>query len=255
MDPYLLQNLLVALVIGVASGMIGAFILLKRMALVGDALSHVALPGIALALAYQLDPLWGVLVFLMSAAILVWWLEQHTKLSSEALVGLLFTASLAIGIVTIPDTEILESLFGEFPVFSPPAFLFVIGSGIVLTLLTFAYTRKFIFSIVSGELAVVQGEQGSRNRLLLFLIFSCVVALGIKLVGTLLMGALTIIPASIARNTSRSMRGYIAASAIGGAGIALGGVWLSYIFSWLPGPTIILLGVGIFILSLFFKKM
>ena len=89
---------------------IGAFIILKRMALVGDALSHVALPGIALALFYAVDPFWGVLIFLLAAAVIVWWLEGRTTLPGDALVGLLFTTSLAVGVLAIPNREIIHSL-------------------------------------------------------------------------------------------------------------------------------------------------
>lgn len=246
----MIETLLIALVIGAASGSVGSFILLKRMALVGDALSHVALPGIALALIYHFDPFWGVLVFLLGAAILVWYLEEHTRLPSDALVGLLFTASLAIGILSLPGEEILDSLFGEFPSLDPFVFASVIAAGLALTVLSFFLTRKFLFSIVSNELARVQGGGGRMQQLVLLLIFSGVVALGIKLVGTLLMGALTIIPASIAKNISTSARSYILLSAVLGALIATSGAFTSHTLNLLPGPTIILLGVGIFICSL-----
>ena len=86
-----LNILAIAIMVGASSGAIGSFVLLRRMALVGDALSHVALPGIALALAYHVDPFWGVVAFLIPAAALVWWLEGRTQLHAEALVGLLFT--------------------------------------------------------------------------------------------------------------------------------------------------------------------
>src|SRR5882724_2922653 len=97
MDLPLVPSLVSASALGIASGGIGTFIILKRMALVGDALSHVALPGIALALFYAVDPFWGVLIFLLAAAVIVWWLEGRTALPGDALVGLLFTTSLAVG--------------------------------------------------------------------------------------------------------------------------------------------------------------
>ena len=106
----------IALLVGIASGSIGPFILLRRMALVGDALSHVALPGIALALVYGLDPFYGVVVFLIGAAFLIFWLEGRSRIPPDAIVGLLFTASLAVGILIIPNADIIESLFGAFPV-------------------------------------------------------------------------------------------------------------------------------------------
>lgn len=249
----LFSILFLALTVGVASGAIGSFIIVKRMALVGDALSHVALPGIALTLAYGIDPFWGVLVFLLSAAVIVWWLGQRTNLPSEALVGLLFTASLAVGIVTLPDMEIIESLFGGFPELGVLTLVFVITAGLAATALTFLLARKFLFAITANDLSRVAG-QGTRYELILLLIFGFVVALGIKLVGTLLMGALTIIPASVAKNVTRSMSSYVIASASLGGVIAVSGTLIANQFSFLPGPTIILLGIGFFGGSFLFKR-
>ena len=249
------DTLLIALVVGAASGAIGAFIILRRMALVGDALSHVALPGIAFALSYAIDPFWGVVVFLLAAAVIVWSLEQKTNLHSEALIGLLFTLSLAVGILTIPDHEILESLFGGFSASSPEVLFIIIGAGTVLTALTFLSARNFLFSIVAPDLARIENPRRSRwYDLALFIIFSFVVALGIKLVGTLLMGALTIIPASISKNISRSMFGYIVMSTLLGGFVALAGVIIADRIGFLPGPSVIILGAALFIVSLFFVR-
>lgn len=250
METPFFQSLVIALAVGAASGSIGAFVVLKRMALVGDALSHVALPGIALALAYRIDPFWGVIGTLMGAVFLVYWLQARTALPSEALVGLLFTASLAIGILTIPDTEILESLFGGFHVLPASLLGIVVAMSLAMAVLTFLLARRFVFRIVSPELADVHGIRQPHN-LLFLLIFAMVVALGIKLVGTLLMGALTIIPASIARNVTKSMKSYLFFSAFLGAAISAAGVFIAHFFSILPGPAIILLGISVFIISLY----
>lgn len=253
MEPQLIQILLIAVMVGLASGSIGAFIILRRMALVGDALSHVALPGIALAIAYKIDPFWGVLAFLVAAALIIWWLEGKSKLPTDAIVGLLFTASLAVGILTIPDQEIMESLFGSFPALPLVTLLVVIGSAGLMTLLSFVFARQFLFVTVSPEVAKVS-KIGRIYDLLLFLIFAIVVALGIKLVGTLLMGALTVIPAAIAKNLSRSISTYMILSTVIGGGVAVLGVWVSANLGFLPGPLIILSGSFLFLISLFFVK-
>jgi len=221
----------IALLVGIASGSVGPFILLRRMALVGDALSHVALPGIALALIYRLDPFYGVMVFLIGAAFLVFWLEGRSRVPPDAIVGLLFTASLAIGILMIPNADVIESLFGAFPMLSLPLLAAILVTAVVLSALCFALAKRFLFLIVSPDLAKVHG-----------------------LVGTLLMGALTIIPASIAKNLAQSMRRYVILSAILGGAISVTGVWLAESFRFLPGPAIVLLGVTIFVLSLPFAR-
>jgi ABC-type Mn2+/Zn2+ transport system permease subunit len=239
----------IGLLVGVASGSIGPFILLRRMALVGDALSHVALPGIALALIYHLDPFYGVVVFLIAAAFLIFWLEGRSRIAPDAIVGLLFTASLAIGILLIPNEDVIESLFGAFPVLSLPFLLMILSAAAMLCLLCYLMTRQFLFRAVSPDLAKVNGL-GRGYDLALLLIFAMIVALGIKLVGTLLMGALTIIPASIAKNISRSMRVYVLLSSVLGGVISVAGVWIAELFKVPPGPSIVLLGVGVFLLSL-----
>ena len=239
----------IAVLVGIASGSVGPFILLRRMALVGDALSHVALPGIALALLYGADPFYGVIIFLILAALLIFWLEGSSRIPPDAIVGLLFTASLAVGILIIPNADIIESLFGAFPVLSLSFLLVILSSAAVPSLLCFALTRRFLFRIASPDLASVHGL-GRKYDLALLLIFAMIVALGIKLVGTLLMGALTIIPAAVAKNVSRSMRGYVIQSALLGGVISVGGMWMAETFRLLPGPCIILFGVGLFLLSL-----
>ncbi|HWE50687.1 MAG TPA: metal ABC transporter permease [Bryobacteraceae bacterium] len=243
----------IALLVGIASGSVGPFILLRRMALVGDALSHVALPGIALAILYGLDPFYGVVAFLIAAAFLIFWLEGRSRIPPDAIVGLLFTASLAVGILMIPNGEVIESLFGAFPVLSLPFLLVILVSSAVLATLCFVLARRFVFLIVSPDLAKVNGI-GRKYDLVLLLIFSLIVALGIKLVGTLLMGALTIIPAAIARNVSRSMRAYLIISALLGGVVAVGGMWMADSLRLLPGPSIILFGVGAFVASLAIRR-
>jgi manganese transport system permease protein len=253
MDSPLLHSILIAATVGLASGVIGSFIILKRMALVGDALSHVALPGIALALAWNIDPFWGVASFLIIAAFVIWWLEDNTALPVDAVVGILFTASLAIGVLTIPNTELVESLFGGFPAFSPLILTLVCVLAVILAALSFWFSRQFVYTLLSPDLAKVGGI-GKLYNLLLLLIFSLVVSLGIKLVGTLLMGALVIIPAAVAKNLCRGMQRYLITAGVAGAVISVAGVIAADKLALLPGPTIILLGVAVFLVTLFVSK-
>lgn len=253
MESQIIASISIAAVIGLASGAIGSFIILRRMALVGDALSHVALPGIALAFSWNINPFWGVLAFLAGAAFLMWWLEKKTNLHTDAIVGLLFTASLAFGVLFIPDAELLESLFGKFPRLSWFEFSFIAVLAFAIIVSVAACAKRFLFSTISPELALVEDHRRTAD-LLLFVIFAFTVALGIKFVGTLLMGALTVIPAAIAKNMPRSAVGYLAVSTLLGGAIAAGGAALAFRMHILPGPTIILIGVAIFLVTLAMRK-
>ena len=109
----MILQLLVGTLIGLGSGYIGSFMVLRRMSLVGDALSHVALPGIAVALLLQINPFIGAFTALLLAILGIWTLERKTELPSETLVGIFFTLSLAVGLLLTPEPELLEALFGD----------------------------------------------------------------------------------------------------------------------------------------------
>src|SRR3989338_8258569 len=172
----------------IAAGLLGVFLVLRNMALVSDALSHVALPGIALGLTLGINPFWGAFAFLFAASFLILVIEKRTNLPADAIVGVIFTASLATGILLTPEPELLEALFGDF------------------TKISFAGTWLTValsLAIVAPDLGHVSRSRSQLAYLVFLIMLSLVVALGVKFVGTLLMGTLTIIPAAAAKNVSR----------------------------------------------------
>src|SRR3989344_5401195 len=108
-----LYPLIVSAFVGLASGYLGSLMVLRRMSLVGDALSHVALPGLALGLLFHFNPFLGAFGVLFLSIIFIWLIENKTKLPTETLVGIFFTLSLAIGLIITPEPELLEALFGD----------------------------------------------------------------------------------------------------------------------------------------------
>src|SRR3990167_4677940 len=99
MNTSLIPVVTVGALIGLASGYLGSLMVLRRMALVGDALSHVALPGLALGLMFHFNPFLGAFAALFLAIVGIWLVENKTKLPAETLVGVAFTLSLAIGLL------------------------------------------------------------------------------------------------------------------------------------------------------------
>ncbi|MBU6415095.1 metal ABC transporter permease [Patescibacteria group bacterium] len=246
----LLQNIIIGVAVSVASSFIGAFIILKRMSLVGDALSHVALPGLALGIFFGVNPFWGALLFLLVASAAIWRIESYSRLPADAIAGILFTASLAFGMLLIPNQEILESLFGNFVSGSLAATVAIVAASFAILACAMALSRRFVFRIISADLSDVYQKTSRWDDLFFLLLFAVAVALGIKLVGTLLMGALTVIPAAAAKNMSRTMRGYILLSVIIGILMSAAGILFAAWFGIAPGPVIILVGVGLFLVSL-----
>jgi zinc transport system permease protein len=243
-----------AIFIGLAAGYVGSFMILRRMALVGDALSHVALPGLAIALLLNINPFVGAFATLFVGIIAVWLIEKKTELPTESLIGLLFTFSLAVGFLITPEHEILEALFGDISNISAiDAFLAVILS-IALVLVMRGISKGFILSTISSDLAKASNVMVSRINFVFLLLVAIAVALGIKAVGSLLMGALVIIPAITSKNITSSLRGYTIASSLIGLISLLGGMAIAAKFNFPPGPIVILASSAIFLVSLLFTR-
>lgn len=227
---------------------------LKKMALVGDAMSHVALLGLALGILFQFPAFLGAFGVLFVSAIIIWHLGRVTKLSYESIVGAIFTLALAIGIYLIQDRlELLESLFGDITSVTLLDTIVAVIISVVAIVLTRMIYQRLVLAMISEDLAVSKGINVSKTDLLYLLLVSMVVAIGIKIVGGLLVGFLVAVPAASAKNVSPNLLRYALMSSVFGAVSASSGVLLSNYLSVLSGPMVVFSGMAIFAASVLFK--
>lgn len=254
MNTNILFLLLIGAMVGASSGYLGSFMVLKRMSLVGDALSHVALPGIAIALMYGINPMLGAFLALSIAIVGVWYLSEKSEGFVESLVGIFFTASLAIGILITPEPEIFETLFGDIDKVTGLDGLFIILGSLLIFVVTKLISKKLMIGIVSEDLAKAQKVNVPQINLIYLLMVGLVVALGVKFLGTLLTGALVIIPAVTAKNLARSIRGYHVASILVGLISSVAGIFIAKAYGFPTGPIVVITGIAMYIISTFFSK-
>ncbi len=239
---------------GLAAGYMGSLMVTKRMALVGDVLSHVALPGIALGLLLNFNPFLGAFAFLFAAVIATWYIERSTRLPLDAVIGLLFVFALAVGLLLTPETDLLEALLGNLAAVGwLDAVIAVAISTVVIAAVRSIYARV-VLSHISEELAVSAKVRVGRVTFLYLFLVAVVVATGIKVVGTLLVGALVILPATAAKNVSTSLARYGLLSALFGTISAVAGISAAPVTGLPPGPLVVLAGTFIFIGSALSKR-
>ncbi|MFH0896767.1 MAG: metal ABC transporter permease [Candidatus Bathyarchaeota archaeon] len=243
----LIFSLIVGVVVGFSAGYIGSIMVLEKMALVGDALSHVALPGLALGILFNFNPFFGAFASLFTSAVIIWYLGRITKLSFETLVGAVFTLALAIGILLVPQPEMLEALFGDISNVNMIDAITALAISITVVSMTRIIYKKIVLGLISEELAVSKGINVAGINLLYLLLVSLTVAIGIKITGTLLVGFLVVTPAAAAKTISSNLSRYFALSSIFGAISSTSGILLSRYFNILPGPLVVLSGVTIFV--------
>jgi len=246
-------QLLTAVLIGIGAGYLGAFMILRRMSLVGDALSHVALPGIAIALLFNINPFIGATFALIVAIIGVAILGRKTTLPSETLIGIFFTLSLALGLILTPEPELLEALFGDITKVTFNDLILTVVSVVAILLIIPKITKGLVLGIMSKDLTRSMGIKINVINFIFLFMVSVVVALGLKVAGTLLMGSLVIIPAAAAKNLSNSLSSYSLWAMLFGALSSLIGIFISIYIGFTPGPVIVLVSGSIFLITLFFR--
>jgi zinc transport system permease protein len=247
-------SLFLSIFVGVAAGYLGSLMVLEKMALVGDALSHVALPGLAIGISFHFNPFLGAFAFLFVSAAIIWHIQRVTKISFEALVGAMFTLALAIGILLYGDNldALEEALFGDISQVTLLSTATAAAVCVVAVVLTKLIYDKLVLAMISEDLAISKGIKVARVNLLYLFLVSVVVAIGIQIVGTLLVGFLVIVPAIAAKNLSSHMRRYSWLSAVFGAIAGFSGVLIWSIFfgplSPIPfsGPLVVFSGIIIF---------
>lgn len=236
--------------VAAASGLVGVFALMRRMALASDAISHVALPGLGLAILFEINPLIGGAAALGLGIILIWLIEQKSRISTETVIGVVFSTSLAIGSLITPEEELIETLFGGATSVSLGMGMFGVVAALFVIVMILALKNRLTLALVSEDLAAVSGVNVSRMNFIFLAIFALNIILGLQFLGVLLMGSLIIVPAAVGRNLGGSLRGTLAIS-LGVAVISvLAGYAVSLIYGVVLGPVVIAVAAGFFFLSL-----
>ena len=240
--------------IAVASGLVGTFALMRRMVLAADSISHVALPGLAMAILIGIHPLIGGAVALFLGVLLIWLLENKTNLNTDVIIGVVFAASLAIGSLLTKDEELIEALFGGGRLINIYEFIFSVVAALLIIAFIALFKEGLIISLVSHDLAQITGVKVERLSLYFLLVFALNIILGLQFLGVLLMGSLLIVPAAIGRNLGESINSAL----VWAAAASLISVLLGYLISsyyGLPfGPTAIIVSTLLFLLSLLRKS-
>ena len=236
--------------VAAASGLVGSFALHRRMSLVADAFSHIALPGIGLALLFHVNPLYGGIAALSFGAVLIWALEERTQLPTENIVGIIFITALAAGALLTPEGEILEALFGGSQTVSLTEFYVSTGLGLFTIGAMIKMKDRLMLLAISPEISSSMHIKRGVWNFFFLAIFSLTVILGLKFLGILLMGALIIIPAAIAKMFSWNQQSDMILSSIFAIIAVNGGYGLTQFIGLQLGPTIVLTCSGIFAIGL-----
>jgi zinc transport system permease protein len=243
-----------SIAMAVAAGMIGCFAVMRRMALASDAISHVALPGIGIALALGIHPLFGAVAMLAFGALAIWAVERRTRIATETIIGVVFSAALAIGSLLSSGDDLIDALFGGRGPVGPGELAFGLAAALAIVGFAWWARNRLVLVLVSPEIAMTAGIRVARLELWFLEAFALTVALGLHYLGVLLMGSMLIIPAATAKRLARNLSGMLLwATAVAVASTALG-AGLAIATARPPGPVIVCVATALFVVSLIVRR-
>jgi zinc transport system permease protein len=252
--PFMQRAILAALVLGVLLAYLGIFVALRKMAFFSDGIAHAALAGAAIGLLTRFSPLISAMVFSMILACLIYWLEKKSSLSSDAVIGILFTSGMALGVVLISlrrgyQPELIGYLFGNILAIRRQDLALIIVLAVLILAFIFSHWRKLTLLALDREMAYMAGINPDLYQLLLYVMLACALVLGIRILGIILVSAILIIPVSTARLLSRSFKVLTWLTLLIAEATVMAGLALSYFLNLPSGAVIVLTGSTLFSLT------
>ena len=268
---FMRRALLAAVLMGPVCGLLGVFITLRGMAFFSDAIAHSALTGIALGLFLEqvlqpwfnlADVMWLqsllLLVYCLGIALIMAFLFERSHLRADTIIAFCFTGSVALGVLIISKLhryQFLEgALFGDINANSWSSIGLLAFLAVFCFLFIFLNLRALTLTTLQEELAKSDGIPTRRLNYALVVVVAATVALSIKLLGALLVSALIVIPAAVAKVVAPNFRVMLLVAMGIGLVASVGGVMVSYQFDTITGPTIVLCHLAFLIVALLWKK-
>lgn len=248
------ESFLLSVAMAVAAGLVGSFAVMRRISLAADPLSHVALPGIGIALALHMHPVFGAVVALVFGALLVWAVEERGGATTESVIGVVFSAALAIGSIMTTGEDLIEALFGGAGTLSLSEKIFGLSVATAIVLFMIRYRNNLVIMMVSPDVARTAGIDVRRFDLLYLEAFALTIALGLRYLGVLLMGALIIIPAATAKRLAHDLPSMLWISVVLSVISTTAGSTMAVHMHREAGPIIVLVATALFLLSLLSRR-
>ena len=255
LDDFLVRAIIAGIGIALVTGPLGCFVVWRRLSFFGDTLAHSALLGVLLSISLNINVSLTIFVVSSLVALILLRLEKSTNLAGDSLLGLISHSSLAIGLVILGFLsfirfDVLGVLFGDILSVNTNDLLFIwIGGGLILAVLFYIWKPLFA-STVNYELAEAEGMNPERVNAIFTILLAALIAISIKMIGVLLITGLLIIPTAMASNLSNNPKQMVVLSIIGGLLSVFIGLYASFEINTASGPSIVVVALILFILSL-----
>lgn len=253
-----LQNALItSVIVGLISGVIGSFIILRGMSLMGDAISHAVLPGVAVSYMLGANYIIGASIFGLLAATLIGFVEQKSPLKSDTSIGIVFSSFFALGIVLISraqsSTDLNHILFGNVLAVRQSDIIMTAVVAVSVLIFILLFYKELVVSSFDPTMAAAYGLNVKLIHYGLMFALTLVAVTSLQTIGTVLVVALLITPAATGYLLTNKLTHMIIISSIIGVVSSVLGLFFSYTFNYPSGATIVLTAACFFLLAFLFS--
>lgn len=248
---FMVRAFIAGTIIGVVAPLIGTFLVARRYSLIADTLGHISLAGVAIGLLLNINPLVSALVLAVLVSLVIDKMRSNKLVSGESALAMMLSGGLALAIVLISfargfNVDLFSYLFGSITTVTVADLYLIVPLGLIIATIVIFYYKQFLYISFDEDGARLSGINVPAHNILLMVLTAIIVSLSIRIVGSLLIGALIVIPVVTAGQVSRSFKTSIILSVIFSVFSVLTGLFVSYYFNLAAGGTIVLTALIIF---------
>ena len=254
---FLQRAFVTSVVVGIICGIIGSFIILRGMALMGDAISHAILPGVAISYMLGINYFYGAVFFGILTAVGIGVVSQHSRIKNDASIGIVFTAFFALGIILIGKaqtaTDLTQILFGNVLSVRSSDMVITIIIGIIIIMCVVIFYKELLVSTFDETLAASYGLPTKWIHYGIMLLLTLATVASLQTVGVVLVVAMLITPASTAYLLTNRFSIMIVLSSFFGALSSVIGLYISFKYNLSSGAVIVIAATIIFMIVFIFS--
>lgn len=254
---FLQKAFVTSIMVGIICGVIGSFIVLRGMALMGDAISHAVLPGVAISYMLGINYFYGAVVTGVLTALGIGIISQNSRIKNDSSIGLVFSAMFALGIILITvaqsATDLTQILFGNVLSVRTSDMVITLIVGAIVLLAVFLFYKELLVSSFDETMAAAYGLKVRLIHYGIMVLLTLVTVASLQTVGVILVVSMLITPAATAYLLTNRLSTMIFLAAFFGAISSILGLYFSFVYNLPSGPIIVLATTAIFILIFLFS--
>jgi len=257
---FMVRALVAGVAISIVAPLLGTFLVVRRYSLIADTLAHIALMGVAVGLLAGTQPLPTAIVLTVIFSLGIEWLRRVGNMYGESVLAIFLSGSLAVTTILLSigngfNRDLFSYLFGSITTVAPGDLPLMIGMAIVILLVVGVFYRQLFAVALNEELARASGINVDRYNALLIVLTALVVAMSLRVVGALLIGALIVMPVLSAMQLRQSFRDTLMLAVSFSLIAVISGLILSYYFDLATGGTVVLVALVLLLSSLALRRL